>query len=68
MHMRSQEPVWHRAVLRGVMCAQQYVPLFLSKEDLDVAVQSAYKQRNQAQIQVYRDKAAKYEEDYNQVC
>ncbi len=28
------------------------MPLFLSKEDLDVAVQSAYKQRNAAQIQV----------------
>jgi hypothetical protein len=46
---------------------QQYVPLFLSKEDLDIAVQSAYKQRNAAQIKMYRDKALKYEEEYNQV-
>ena len=47
---------------------QQYVPLFLNKSDLDVAVQSAYKQRNAAQIKLYRDKAIKYEEEYNQVC
>lgn len=49
-------------------CAlQQYVPLFLNREDLDVAVQNAYQQRNAAQIQVYRDKANKYEDEYNQV-
>jgi hypothetical protein len=48
--------------------AQNYVPLFLAKEDLDIAVQSAYKQRNASQIKLYRDKALKYEEEYNQVC
>ena len=47
--------------------AQQYVPLFLAKEDLDVAVQSAYKQRNSTQIKIYRDKANKFDEEYNQV-
>lgn len=46
---------------------QQYVPLFLCKEDLDVAVQSAYRQRNAAQIKMYCDKAEKLEEDYAQV-
>lgn len=46
---------------------QQYVPLFLCKEDLDIAVQSAYKQRNAAQIKMYKDKALKYQEEYDQV-
>lgn len=46
---------------------QQYVPLFLCKEDLDIAVQSAYVQRNAAQIKLYRDKADKYQADYDQV-
>ena len=62
----------HRAEL-NVSCTslplllQQYVPLFLAKEDLDVAVQSAYKQRNATQIKLYRDKANKFEDEYNQV-
>lgn len=43
------------------------MPLFLNKEDLDIAVQSAYKQRNAAQIKAYKDKASKYEDEYNQV-
>jgi hypothetical protein len=46
---------------------QQYVPLFLCKEDLDVAVQSAYVQRNAAQIRLYKDKADKYRAEYDQV-
>jgi hypothetical protein len=46
---------------------QQYVPLFLCKEDLGIAVQSAYKQRNATQIKLYRDKAKKHEDDFNQV-
>ena len=46
---------------------QQYVPLFLAKEDLDVAVSSAYRQRNATQIKLYRDKADKAEDEYNQV-
>eukprot|EP00967_Tisochrysis_lutea_P051751 scaffold63965_cov16-Tisochrysis_lutea.AAC.4 len=45
----------------------QYVPLFLCKEDLGIAVQSAYKQRNATQIKLYRDKAKKHEDDFNQV-
>lgn len=32
-----------------------------------MAVQSAYKQRNAAQIKLYQDKARKHEEEYNQV-
>ena len=46
---------------------QQYVPLFLAKEDLDVAVSSAYRQRNATQIKLYRDKVDKAEDEYNQV-
>lgn len=37
-------------------CMQQYVPLFLTKEDLDVAVSGAYRQRNAAQISAVKDK------------
>lgn len=50
-----------------VFFLQQYVPLFLSKEDLDIAVQSAYKQRNAAQIKMYKDKALKYQDEFDQV-
>ena len=32
-----------------------------------MAVQSAYKQRNATQIKLYRDKANKFEDEYNQV-
>lgn len=46
---------------------QQYVPLFLNKEDLDIAVQSAYAQRNAAQIKLYKDKADRYQQEYDQV-
>ncbi|PNW73271.1 hypothetical protein CHLRE_14g625750v5 [Chlamydomonas reinhardtii] len=46
----------------------QYVPLFLCKEDLDIAVQSAYVQRNAAQIKLYKDKADKYQADYDQIA
>ena len=42
--------------------------MFLCKEDLGIAVQSAYKQRNATQIKLYRDKAKKHEDDFNQVC
>eukprot|EP00775_Hariotina_reticulata_P004600 gene4600-4854_t len=44
----------------------QYVPLFLTKEDLDVAVGGAYRQRNAVQISAVKDAAAQYEQDYNQ--
>jgi hypothetical protein len=43
---------------------QQYVPLFLTKEDLDVAVGGAYRQRNASQISAVKEKAALYEEEY----
>jgi hypothetical protein len=46
---------------------QQYVPLFLRKEDLDVAVAGAYKQRNAAQIQAVRSKAAEHEKEYQEI-
>mmetsp|Transcript_16292 Transcript_16292/g.35211 ORF Transcript_16292/g.35211 Transcript_16292/m.35211 type:complete len:380 (+) Transcript_16292:167-1306(+) len=60
-------PVFQAEGLTVTTQDTQYVPLFLCKEDLDIAVQSAYKQRNAAQIKLYRDKANKYEEEYNQV-
>ena len=59
------EPIVNSTTLPLLL--QQYVPLFLAKEDLDVAVQSAYKQRNATQIKLYRDKANKFEDEYNQV-
>jgi hypothetical protein len=46
------------------MVLQQYVPLFLTKEDLDVAVGGAYRQRNASQISAVKEKAAQYEEEY----
>jgi hypothetical protein len=45
---------------------QQYVPLFLSKEDLDVAVAGAYQARNAAQISAVRAKAADHEAAYQE--
>eukprot|EP00197_Chlamydomonas_leiostraca_P002727 CAMPEP_0202857754 /NCGR_PEP_ID=MMETSP1391-20130828/569_1 /ASSEMBLY_ACC=CAM_ASM_000867 /TAXON_ID=1034604 /ORGANISM="Chlamydomonas leiostraca, Strain SAG 11-49" /LENGTH=420 /DNA_ID=CAMNT_0049536597 /DNA_START=6 /DNA_END=1268 /DNA_ORIENTATION=+ len=61
-------PVFQAEGLTVTTQETQYVPLFLAREDLDIAVQSAYKQRNAAQIKLYRDKALKYEEEYNQVA
>jgi hypothetical protein len=40
------------------------MPLFLTKEDLDVAVGGAYRQRNASQISAVKEKAALYEEEY----
>lgn len=34
---------------------------------MDIAVQSAYKQRNAAQIKMYKDKALKYQDEFDQV-
>ena len=50
-----------------VSLLQQYVPLFLRKEDLDVAVAGAYKQRNAAQIEAVRSKAAEHEKAYQEI-
>lgn len=65
---RISQPVCRHPMLLYVCVllprAQQYVPLFLTKEDLDVAVGGAYRQRNAAQISAVRDKAAAYEEEY----
>ncbi len=41
------------------------MPLFLHKEDLDVAVQSAYRQRNAQQIRTYRERADKQQAEYD---
>lgn len=60
-------PVFQAEGLTVTTQEMQYVPLFLAKEDLDIAVQSAYKQRNAAQIKLYRDKANKFTDEYNQV-
>jgi hypothetical protein len=49
-----------------VVPLQQYVPLFLSKEDLDVAVAGAYQARNAAQISAVRAKAAEHEAAYQE--
>lgn len=61
-------PAAHAAALCLLrLCAratQQYVPLFLTKEDLDVAVGGAHRQRNAAQISAVNDKAAAAEEEY----
>ncbi|WIA13520.1 hypothetical protein OEZ85_007093 [Tetradesmus obliquus] len=57
-------PVFQAEGLTVTTQDMQYVPLFLTKEDLDVAVGGAYRQRNAAQISAVRDKAAAYEEEY----
>ncbi|KAF5843038.1 Tic22-like family-domain-containing protein [Dunaliella salina] len=61
-------PVFQAEGLTVTTQEMQYVPLFLCKEDLGIAVQSAYKQRNATQIKLYRDKAKKHEDDFNQVA
>lgn len=43
-------------IVSSSLLLQQYVPLFLTKEDLDVAVSGAYRQRNAAQITAVKDK------------
>lgn len=47
---------------------QQYVPLFLTKEDLDVAVSGAYRQRNAAQISAVKDKVWQLREPWHPCC
>eukprot|EP00877_Chromochloris_zofingiensis_P003762 jgi/Chrzof1/13387/Cz07g31050.t1_TIC22[v5.2] len=60
-------PVFQAEGLTVTTQEMQYVPLFLSKEDLDVAVTGAYKQRNAAQIDAVRSKAAQYEAEYQDI-
>ncbi|GLI67634.1 hypothetical protein VaNZ11_011882 [Volvox africanus] len=60
-------PVFQAEGLTVTTRDMQYVPLFLCKEDLDIAVQSAYAQRNAAQIKLYKDKADKYQADFEQI-
>ncbi|GIL57186.1 hypothetical protein Vafri_12485 [Volvox africanus] len=60
-------PVFQAEGLTVTTRDMQYVPLFLCKEDLDIAVQSAYAQRNAAQIKLYKDKADKYQADFDQI-
>ncbi|PNH01092.1 Protein TIC 22-like, chloroplastic [Tetrabaena socialis] len=60
-------PVFQAEGLTVTTRDMQYVPLFLCKEDLDIAVQSAYVQRNAAQIKLYKDKADRYQQDFDQV-
>ncbi|GFH24861.1 22 kDa translocon at the inner membrane of chloroplasts [Haematococcus lacustris] len=59
-------PVFQAEGLTVTTQEVSYVPLFLAKEDLDIAVQGAYKLRNAPQIKLLKDKASKLEEDYNQ--
>ncbi|KAG2492282.1 hypothetical protein HYH03_009522 [Edaphochlamys debaryana] len=61
-------PVFQAEGLTVTTRDMQYVPLFLCKEDLDIAVQSAYVQRNAAQIKLYKDKADKYQVDHDQIA
>ncbi|KAL6758237.1 22 kDa translocon at the inner membrane of chloroplasts [Haematococcus lacustris] len=61
-------PVFQAEGLTVTTQEVSYVPLFLAKEDLDIAVQGAYKLRNAPQIKLLKDKASKLEEDYNQVA
>ncbi|EFJ46554.1 hypothetical protein VOLCADRAFT_121068 [Volvox carteri f. nagariensis] len=61
-------PVFQAEGLTVTTRDMQYVPLFLCKEDLDIAIQSAYMQRNAAQIKLYKDKADKYQADYEQIA
>jgi len=56
------------ACLLRHLSLQQYVPLFLCKEDLDVAVSAAYRQRNAAQIDAQKDKAALAEQEYQEAA
>lgn len=60
-------PVFQAEGLTVTAQETNYVPLFLCKEDLDVAVQSAFIQRNAAQIKIHKDKADKFLDEYNQV-
>ncbi|KXZ49113.1 hypothetical protein GPECTOR_23g43 [Gonium pectorale] len=60
-------PVFQAEGLTVTTRDMQYVPLFLCKEDLDIAVQSAYSQRNAAAIKLHRDKADKYQADYDTI-
>lgn len=60
-------PVFQAEGLTVTTRDMQYVPLFLNKEDLDIAVQSAYAQRNAAQIKLYKDKADRYQQEYDQL-
>lgn len=60
-------PVFQAEGLTVTTQDMQYVPLFLTKEDLDVAVSGAYRQRNAAQITAVRDKAAQFEAEYQAV-
>eukprot|EP00882_Tetradesmus_deserticola_P015141 GHRQ01016122.1.p1 GENE.GHRQ01016122.1~~GHRQ01016122.1.p1 ORF type:complete len:361 (+),score=132.63 GHRQ01016122.1:609-1691(+) len=57
-------PVFQAEGLTVTSQDMQYVPLFLTKEDLDVAVGGAYRQRNASQISAVKEKAALYEEEY----
>lgn len=60
-------PVFQADGLTVTTERSSYVPLFLSKGDMDIAVDAAYKARNAAQIQQYQDTAAKYREEYERV-
>lgn len=60
-------PVFQAEGLTVTTQQQTYVPLFLCKEDLDIAVDDAYKVRNAAQIKQYRDRAGKLEDEYRSI-
>jgi len=54
-------PVFQAEGLTVTASDAQYVPLFLAREDLDVAVSSAHRARNAGQIRGYRERAAEAE-------
>jgi hypothetical protein len=43
---------------------QKYTPIFFSKDDLDVALNGAYKNRKDAQAAEYVEQARKHKADY----
>ncbi|GFR44228.1 hypothetical protein Agub_g5419, partial [Astrephomene gubernaculifera] len=60
-------PVFQAEGLTVTTRDMQYVPLFLCKEDLDIAVQSAYVQRSAANIRTFRDKAERCQAEYDKL-
>lgn len=77
-HPSLPRPTAHIAALivhTLAFCAigvQQYVPLFLTREDLDVAVRGAHRSRHAAQIGAVRSRAdelqAQYDDARREVC
>lgn len=57
-------PVFQAEGLTVTTQDMQYVPLFMAREDLDIAVQTAYAVRNERQIRALADRADKAAAEY----